>query len=96
LSYLNVKVELALYRLNKVEEVSKVSEIDKKIQEMKNPSLSESETKLVNKKLVNIQLNLLENTNSLFENLLKEYKDISSYEEKGDMSFNLSIDHELI
>jgi len=96
LSYLEAKVNLELYKIKQNETNILETELNKKIEEMKNSTLSESENKVVNDKLVKIQLNLLENTSNIFENIIKEFDNISDYEGKGNIKFNFNLNHDLI
>ena len=96
INYLEAKVKLELYRLSISDWAELKNELEKKLEEIKNSSLSEQETIEVNEKLIKIQLNLLENINNKLWKLTKDFENISSYEEKGDFKFDLNLKHELI
>ena len=102
LDYMSAKVKLELYRLSiaeaeqkAIEREEKEKEALKKLEAMKKSTLSETDTKLVNEKLVKIQLNLLENANKGLKNLVKDFENLSNYEEKGDFKLSFNLDHEL-
>jgi len=89
INYFNYKAELKILSL-------KESEIVSKLEQMKNPSLSEIEQKKVQDKLVKIQLNLLENTQNVVNNTIKNFEKLTNYEEAGDMKVKFSVDHETV
>jgi len=96
LNYLSAKVSLYLYKLNKKLEDKKELESKNKLEEMNNSNLSENDKKLVEKKLVNIQLSLLDNAKWNFDSLLKDFDKLTNYEEKWNMKLNYQIDLEVV
>ena len=102
IDYLSAKINLEIYKIKKEEDTlaiqeknNELIELEQKIENMKNSNLSESDNKLVNDKLVKIQLNLLEKTSTNLDFVIKEFEKISSYEQKWDFSLNYNIDHDL-
>ncbi len=59
-------------------------------------TLSDEDNKKINTAIVKLQKQLLRTGIKQLETLIWEFEKYSSYEEKGDFSMNLDIDHELI
>ncbi len=49
---------------------------------------------MVEDKIVKLQLNLLEKSENIMENILEEFEDISAYEETWDLKIDFSMDIE--
>jgi len=84
ISYMYAKVNLALLELQNEIIVDEVI-----IEE-----ISESDKKMVEDKIVKLQLNLLEKSENIMENILEEFEDISAYEETWDLKIDFSMDIE--
>ena len=99
-NYINTKINLELYRIQNKNNISLVEqkeiELKNKIEEINNSSLSDNDTKIVNEKLIQIQLNLLEKAESNLDFLIDNFKEISNYEQKWDFKLTSNINHELI
>jgi len=87
LSYLKAKIE---YELFMIEEAKKEAE---RANAPKNYApISDKEKADVEKELAKLQNNIVNETNTLIETMIADFKELSQYEEKGDleMSFNFN------
>lgn len=94
--YIKAKISLELFRLEESLKEEQKNEIEEKIENMKNPNISKSDKDLVNKSLIDIQLNLLDSANNWLESIMKDFDKLSNYEEKGNLKMNFNLDQELI
>jgi hypothetical protein len=70
INYLEAVLDLKMYLLSQ-----------KKLEEFKN-NISEKDKKIIEKEIIKIQLNLLNNTNNLLKKVSSEFEKYSQYEEK--------------
>ncbi len=95
INYFDKKISLEIYKIEQAEKELILNEAEKKLEQMKNPTLSDSDNKLVNDKLVQIQLNLLENFKSNLDSIITDFKELTSYEQKWNFKLDFNMDHEL-
>ena len=91
LDYLDAKTKLALLIFN-----DPVSEIEELLEDVENFKLSSNKEKEINDKLIEIQLNLLDKSTSILENIIDDFEKLSNYEEKGNIEMNFDFDEENI
>ncbi len=103
LNYLDTKVNLEKFRLSLKKSENLINEknttkdnLEKRLEEMQTSTLSKADTKKINDKIVQIQLNTLKQVNNKIEILWKDFKKLTNHETKGDFKFNMDVDHDLI
>jgi uncharacterized coiled-coil protein SlyX len=95
-NYLDAKVSVSLDNLKKKEEIALIKQEEKELDIMNNDSISDSDIKKVNDKLVKIQLNLLKKWEDNLNFLIKKFDELTNYEEKGNFNLNFKLNHELV
>ena len=89
LNYLDAQLKFTLFNLNKSKLIKSKTDIEILLEEVDNFKLQSSEERKVNNKLVEIQLNLFENSTNILKNVINNFEKLSNYEEKG--NFNMAI-----
>lgn len=91
IKYMNARVTISLIDLYE----SKVEATVETIIES-NSTISDSDKKIIEDKIIELQLNALDKSIGLVENLTKEFENLSNYEETWDFEIDLNIDHDSI
>ncbi len=96
INYILIKIELELYKIKQQKEQQKLLEQQKKLEKIKEITISKQEQEKVATEIIKLQQKLLDNTKEISDKLISDFEKYTNYEQTWDIKVKFNLDEESI